>query len=65
LCDADGESVLPNDIFVEGAKLVQNKFKSSVAAALHRAGAKVPNWKATGFMPMKSARGIQWRAMLT
>src|SRR5262249_17838178 len=43
-CDADGERVLPNGIFVEGREVAQNKFKSSVAAALHRRRQKVPNW---------------------
>jgi hypothetical protein len=35
LCDADGQSVLPNGIFVQRGMLAQNKFKSSVATALH------------------------------
>jgi hypothetical protein len=42
LCDADGRRVLPIGIFVEGAGLARTKFKSSVAAALHRRRHKGP-----------------------
>jgi hypothetical protein len=42
LFDADGHSVLPNGIFVEGARVAPTKFKCSVATALHPLKAKGP-----------------------
>ncbi|MGE0290662.1 MAG: hypothetical protein AB7I42_22360 [Bradyrhizobium sp.] len=36
LCDADSRSVLPNRIFVQRYEPARNKFKCSVATALHR-----------------------------
>jgi hypothetical protein len=40
----DFASVLPDRDFVQTAQAAQNKFKSSVADALHNRGKKVPNW---------------------
>jgi len=37
-------SVLPDRDFVQMAGVAQNKFKSSVAVALHLGSQKVPNW---------------------
>jgi hypothetical protein len=45
LCNAKRlASVLPDRDFVQMAETPPNKFKSSVAAALHPSRQKVPNW---------------------